>query len=391
MTSIHVRPIDAATHLAFLEGPGAALPHDASFLQHPCWAGVKVGWRSEGLGWFRSDALVGVGLASYRDVPGVGALAYLAEGPVLDWTSPDVGAALDALLVHLRGRRVFTVRMTPAVPRRRWRAATVRAALGRQADPAVRRLRDLPPDEVDPTGERLVALLSAAGWRAYEAPGPGFGGRMHPRYRAWIGLDPSGASGPAEGDRDPDALLATLPDAGWRRNLRRSTAVVTRSDGTAPADLADFHRVYAETGERDGFPPLPPAYFERLLRRCAAERPDRAALHLARVDGEVHAAAIALRTARTLAYVYGASTTAGRPARPSNAMQAAMLRDAIASGAERYDLRGVSDSLDPDDPLVGLLRFKAGLGADAVELVGEWELALRPLRHRLVSAYLARR
>ncbi|WP_263430862.1 peptidoglycan bridge formation glycyltransferase FemA/FemB family protein [Nocardioides sp. TRM66260-LWL] len=72
-------------------------------------------------------------------------------------------------------------------------------------------------------------------------------------------------------------------------------------------------------------------------------------------------------------------------------MQAAMLRDAITSGAERYDLRGVSDSLDPDDPLVGLLRFKAGLGADAVELVGEWELALRPLRHRLVSAYLARR
>lgn len=31
------------------------------------------------------------------------------------------------------------------------------------------------------------------------------------------------------------------------------------------------------------------------------------------------------------------------------------------------------------------------MGADAVELVGEWEYALRPVRHRLVGAYLDRR
>jgi lipid II:glycine glycyltransferase (peptidoglycan interpeptide bridge formation enzyme) len=64
-----------------------------------------------------------------------------------------------------------------------------------------------------------------------------------------------------------------------------------------------------------------------------------------------------------------------------------MLTDAHTSGAEVFDLRGISDTLDPDDPLFGLLRFKLGLGGDAVELAGEWEYVLRPARHRLVSAY----
>jgi vancomycin resistance protein VanK len=68
-----------------------------------------------------------------------------------------------------------------------------------------------------------------------------------------------------------------------------------------------------------------------------------------------------------------------------------MIRDAHAEGCATYDLRGISDTLDPDDPLFGLIGFKLGTGGHAVEYVGEWDLPLRPLLARAVSAYLSRR
>jgi lipid II:glycine glycyltransferase (peptidoglycan interpeptide bridge formation enzyme) len=68
-----------------------------------------------------------------------------------------------------------------------------------------------------------------------------------------------------------------------------------------------------------------------------------------------------------------------------------MLQDAHAGGASVFDLRGISDTLDPGDPLFGLLRFKTGLGGDAVEMVGEWDYPLRPVRHWVVASLRERR
>ena len=51
-----------------------------------------------------------------------------------------------------------------------------------------------------------------------------------------------------------------------------------------------------------------------------------------------------------------------------------MIRDAIAAGADVYDLRGITDTLDADDPHFGLIQFKVGTGGEAVEYAGEWDL-----------------
>ena len=90
-------------------------------------------------------------------------------------------------------------------------------------------------------------------------------------------------------------------------------------------------------------------------------------------------------------YSYGASTSAKRDVRGSNAIQWRMMRDALAAGADVYDLRGISDTLDPDDPLFGLIGFKLGTGGEAVEYVGEWDLPLHRPLFRAVELYLARR
>ena len=81
-----VRSISPEEHIAFLrEQPWA------SFLQTPGWARVKSEWRGESLGWYDADRLVGAGLVLYRRLPRLPrSLAYLPEGPVLDWTRPPV-------------------------------------------------------------------------------------------------------------------------------------------------------------------------------------------------------------------------------------------------------------------------------------------------------------
>jgi len=376
--SLTVRGIPTADHLGFLRA--AHGPAHASFMQCPSWAGMRPGWRAESIGWFDGSRLCGVGLVSYRDVPLLGALAYLAEGPTVDWAALGPTAVTTSLLDFLRLGRVFTVRMTPAVVRHRWRVETLRAAI---RDGGPRRLRDLPPDDVSETATRLVEALRDLGWTQFEAPTSGFGGRMHPRYRSHVPLD---------GAADPSERL----DASWRRNLRKAAAsgvTVTTStpDMTHPVDLPAFHAIYLETAQRDGFPPLPLTYFERMLRDLRAEDPRRVDLYLAARDGQVHAGALLTRVGDEVSYVYGASSSAGRAWRPSNTMQWRMLSDAVAGGAAVYDLRGISDTLDQDDLLFGLLRFKLGLGGDAVELVGEWDFALRGVRHRAVDAYLNRR
>ena len=100
---LSVRTITADEHLAFLR-----TQRSASFLQTPAWGEVKSEWRRESLGWFAGDDLVGVGLVLYRQLPKVKRyLAYLPEGPVIDWTSERLADWLTPMAAHLSaGRRL---------------------------------------------------------------------------------------------------------------------------------------------------------------------------------------------------------------------------------------------------------------------------------------------
>lgn len=66
-----------------------------------------------------------------------------------------------------------------------------------------------------------------------------------------------------------------------------------------------------------------------------------------------------------------------------------MIRDALAAGCDVYDLRGVTSTVNAENPRVGLIQFKVGTGGRAVRYVGEWDLALRPMIYRAFSRYLS--
>jgi hypothetical protein len=440
-----VRPITAEQHLAFV-----SRQRSVSFLQTPAWARVKTEWRSESIGWFRDasslgsstqgfrdasslgsstqgfrdassldsstqgfrdasslgsstqgfrdagdeQVLVGVGLVLHRPVPKLKryTLAYLPEGPAIDW-SVDLAEWLDPMAAYLKAHGAFAVRLGPPVRTATWSAAHVKEGI---ASDDVRRLTDLPPDRREPTGARVVSQLRAAGWLP-QSPEDGFGVGQ-PQYTYEVPLRRRDTASPdALVGKSEDELLTGMNQL-WRRNIKKAekegvevTVSTGSTSGSGADDLEAFHELYVHTAERDHFTPRPLSYFRTMVGAMSAEDPDRIRLYFARHEGDLVAATIMVRVGAHAWYSYGASSTEKREVRGSNALQWAMMRDALAAGCDVYDLRGITPTLSSEDPHVGLIQFKAGTGGRAVEYVGEWDLPLRPLLYKAFTLYMSRR
>ncbi|CAM5345293.1 peptidoglycan bridge formation protein FemAB [Streptomyces spiroverticillatus] len=377
-------PVTAEVYRAFLASrEGTDL--GPAFLQCPSWADVKEGWRPLLLGWGpdpRAGRLTGAALVLLRQLPGTRKyFAYLPEGPVVDWSDPNVDRWLEPLLGHLRAAGAFAVRIGPSPAYRSWDAALLKSA----AQPG-RRLGDVLASEVDPLGTAVGERLRARGWQRCGDDANGDGdGDAQPRHVFRVPL----------AGRPADDLWSGLNQE-WRRNVRRARKEGVEVVVGSAADLPEFYRLLRITEERDGFRlGRSLAYYERQFAALNAEEPGRMKLYLARHRGEILAAHTMITVGRRAWYQTGASADHRREVRPSNALQWHMLLDAHARGADVYDMRGVPSTLDPGERTYGLLRWKLGTGGQVVETLGEWEKALggttnRTL-HRAFQAYLNRR
>ncbi|MGW0940832.1 lipid II:glycine glycyltransferase FemX, partial [Streptomyces sp. NPDC002666] len=316
--SLTVEPITAAEHLAFVR-----TQRSVSFLQTPAWARVKTEWRSESLGWFDGGRPVGAALVLHRPVPRFDrfTLAYLPEGPVIDWTG-EIDAWLDPLAAYLKAHGAFAIRLGPPVRTGTWSAAQVKEGI---SDPGVKRLTEMPGQRAEySVGARVTGRLRDAGWLP-QNPQDGFG-VGHPQFKYEVPL----------AGRTEDDLLRGMNQQ-WRRNIRKAAKEgVEVTVGEDPKDLEAFHDLYVHTAERDRFTPRPLRYFETMFAALRAEDPERIKIYLARHQGELTAATVLVRVGAHAVYAYGASATQKREVRGSNACQWAMIRDSLAAGCDVY-------------------------------------------------------
>ena len=368
---ITVRDISAEEHLAWLRTQPSA-----SFLQTPAWGEVKRDWRHESVGWFEGGRMVGAALVLHRSLPRVKrSLAYVPEGPCIDWGSPRLVELLRALRDHLKANGAFALRLGPPVATHRWDAATIKDAI---ASDSVRRYDDAPPSASDTVGLSVVETLRRLGFRHLSADDGFTAGQ--PEYVFQVPL-----AGRTEAD-----LLAGMNQL-WRRNIKKTDRNGVQVRVGDAGDIAAFHRVYVETAERDRFTPRGREYFEHMYAVMSAEDPERIRVYLAEHEGDVLAATIWIRVGGHAWYSYGASTAAKRELQGSTAIQWRMMRDSLAAGATVYDLRGITNTVATDNPHIGLIRFKVGTGGEAVRLAGEWDLPLNRLLYKAFDLYMKRR
>ncbi len=110
-------------------------------------------------------------------------LAYLPEGPVIDWAAPDIERWLQPMVAHLKEQGALSVKMGPPVVTRRWSAEAVKVmAISESPHPSiciVAELLSLLP-QADP---RWPADGRHKGGAADSQPAPGPSRRleeMHP-------------------------------------------------------------------------------------------------------------------------------------------------------------------------------------------------------------------
>jgi lipid II:glycine glycyltransferase (peptidoglycan interpeptide bridge formation enzyme) len=351
-----------------------------SFLQTPAWARTKPDWKAVHLGWFdRTGARVGAGLVLSRSLPRVGrSFAYLPEGPALPWdaVAPDPAAWIDPLVAWAKDAGAFALRLGFPVVSRSWEPEIVKKQI---SEGGLMSFTSLPPAVDNPAARSLEAWLDRGSWRPI-----GWGNTAavgQPRYLCVVDLK----------GRDADAVLKGMNQQ-WRRNIKKATKAGVEVRSVGVEGVETFHALYAETAERDHFVPRAKSYFQQMVTAFSSGGDEvTGRIYEAHVDGDVLASALMVRVGDTFSYLYGGSTSRNRDARASNALQWQAMQDAIAAGCTAYDLRGFNTSLGATSPLIGLLLFKLGQGADVVEMVGERELVLSRFWHTAFEKAMALR
>jgi len=317
---------------------------DGHILQTSTWGALKAqfGWSDERVGLAREGELVAGAQVLYRRLPaGLGRLAYVPKGPLVDWANEEQRAALLAALD---------------------RAAKSRRAIALTVEP------DLPDEPLH--RERLCAL----GFR------PALFSSIQPRRTLIVDISP-----------DEDAILAAIKSK-TRYNVRLAARKGVTVREASKADLPVFHALMAATGTRGRFGVHAPAYYEAAYRLFVPQ--GRARLLLAEVEGEPVAALMVFALPPRAWYFYGASGDAHREKMPTYLLQWEAMRWAKSLGCTTYDLWGVPDedevTLEAEftqrrDGLWGVYRFKRGFGGRLVRSVGAWDRVYAPLRYWLLG------
>lgn len=322
----------------------------AHILQTAEWGELKAafGWSPQRVAVLKDGVPCAGALVLYRRLPlGLGSLAYVPRGPLVDWERPEeVAELLEALAGAARARRTVALIVEPDLPDEpRWRE-----------------------------------LLTTLGLR----PSPL--GSIQPRQTLVVDI----------GRSEADILAAMKPKTRYNIRLAQRKGV-TVWEGTE-SDFPAFHRLMAETAARDRFGVHAPAYYEQAYRLFVPR--GWARLLMAGVEGNPVAALMVFALGRRAWYFYGASSDAHREKMPTYWLQWEAMRWARSQGCAEYDLWGVPDEdegrLEAEftrrrDGLWGVYRFKRGFGGRLIRMVGAWERPLRPTLHRLYAAVAVRR
>ena len=316
-------------------------------LQSWAWGELKArfGWRVH-----RLAAAGALAQVLFRPLPGgLGTIAYVPKGPVLDYSdAASLKALLDAIRPVARQERAICLKIEP----------------DQEDDPA------------------LVGRLRALGFR----PSPQ---EIQPRRTILVDL----AS-------DPEDLLLRMKQK-TRYNIRLSARKGVAVRAGSEADLASFYQLMQATARRDGFGIHTEAYYRAAHQLFVPSGQGR--LLLAEYKGQLLAGLVVLGMGGggrcdTACYMYGASSDEHRNLMPTYLLQWEAMLWAKEQGCRSYDLWGVPDEEETtlegeftqrSDGLWGVYRFKRGFGGRLVRTAGAWDLVYAPLRYRLYSTAVA--
>jgi peptidoglycan pentaglycine glycine transferase (the first glycine) len=293
------------------------------------WGEIKShsGWKALRVALRDGDQIRAVAQVLLRMLPyGLGRLAYVPKGPVLDYGDRTLLRAMVAALRDLAWQhRVISLKIEPEVL-----------------------------DGHDTAEELRHLRLEPA------AP-------VQMRSTIWIDVAPS----------EEEILSRQKEKHRYNTRLAARKGVTVTSGSVAEVD--EWYRMYAVTAQRDKFSIHGLEYYRLVL----AELQERgmANLLLAHHEGDLLAGIIVFLFGGKAQYMYGASSDQKRNLMAPYLLQWEGMRWAKQGGASIYDLWGIPDVLEGSDPLWGVFRHKRGYGGQIVRYIGAFDMVRSPLQH----------
>ena len=297
------------------------------------------GWQPQRLAFERDGQVVAQASVATKTL---GALKVMvaSKGPALDYADSEL---VDAILAELERR------------------ATGFGVVWLKFDPDVIAATGLPgseDDRPDKSGQALMTLLRARGWRFSDS---------QVQFRNTLCIDLR---------RSEAELLAAMSG-----NTRRKVRIAARKEVTIrPAtagDLPLLYQLYQVTSRRDGFLIRPFAYYQRAWQ--AFMEAGLAHALIAEYQGVAIAQVILFHFGSKCWYFYGASADEERARMPNYALQWEAMKWAKAQGYTTYDMWGAPDNFDESDSLWGVYQFKRGFRGVLTRHIGAWDFVSSPL------------
>ena len=297
------------------------------------WGEFKArgGWRPIRLALKDGARIRGAAQVLLRTLPyGLGRLAYVPKGPVLDYSRPEeVRQMLDALRDLAARYRVISLKIEPEVL---------------QSETLDAELRDLGLEPAPP---------------------------VQMRSTIWVDLTPS----------EEEIMARQKQKTRYNTRLAARKGVTVTSGGAA--DIDAWYDMYETTAERDTFGIHDREYYRQALETLQPR--GMANLLLARHEGDLLAGIIVFCFGNKAQYMYGASSNEKRNLMAPYLVQWEGMRWAKSRGARVYDLWGIPDRLEENEDLWGVYRHKRGYGGEIVRYVGAFDIVRLPVQHFLLE------
>lgn len=297
----------------------------------------------------------------------VGHLAYIPEGPVLDWSQPgECETLFSQLHPLLRRRGALALRIEP----NQCVGVSLVGALTRSIEPeqhgeaSLKGARSVQIEAGHPQGVSLQLALTSMHFHPAQA--------IQPVRTILLDLTP-----------DEDTLLARMKEK-WRYNVRLAArkGVRVRVAQTVE-DVQAWYVLLRTTSEREQFGIHMLDYY---LRAWSIFSPrNQARLFLAEYNGQLLAGIFVGLLGKSALYLYGASSNEYRNLMPNYLLQWEAIRWAKQEGATCYDFWGIPETDDENEVMAGVYRFKSGWGGEIVRFPGCYEYVYRPFAMRLAN------
>jgi lipid II:glycine glycyltransferase (peptidoglycan interpeptide bridge formation enzyme) len=155
---------------------------------------------------------------------------------------------------------------------------------------------------------------------------------------------------------------------------------------TVNADsLPEFHALYCQTAQRNGFAPCDYENFAALFKcRFAGKGNSDLVFLLASHGSDNLAGAIIGISGKAANFLYGASSNLKRNLMAPYLMHWTAMNLARTRGCLTYEMGAVSPGLDPAHPFYGMYRFKTGFGGRIELRSGSWDFPLNQDAYRSI-------